>query len=361
MAKRKRLSAPDAEALRALESGFAAKPPAGAPVVPPIAQVAGEAASLSGLAAVTDRVALARDEADAARYRDAQARGLVATEVPIARIRTDYIRRDRVVEDGEAMAELVASIRAGGLRQPIDLVEIEEGYGLISGWRRLRAFQELAREDPALDTIPAFVRQGDDGAEAYLRMVEENEIRANLSHYERGRIAVLAAGSGVFDSVEAAVDTLFAAASKAKRSKVRSFALIHEALGDLLRFPTELTEKAGLRLAAALREGAQPALRAALAEARPENAAAEWKLLQAALAGQGAAAPDPSRGGRPARVRRLGPVRMPNGAELRGEVTPDRIRVELRGMTVGADELERILLRLRRDLGLPVEDWGPMD
>ncbi|WP_311199555.1 hypothetical protein [Phaeobacter inhibens] len=51
------------------------------------------------------------------------------------------------------------------------------------------------------------------------------------------------------------MDALFGAASKAKRSKVRSFAAVHEGLGDLLRYPNALSEKAGLKLAAALRSG----------------------------------------------------------------------------------------------------------
>lgn len=51
-------------------------------------------------------------------------------------------------------------------------------------------------------------------------MVEENEVRANLSHYERGRIAVLAAEQGHFTHVEEAVARLSGAASKAKRSKI---------------------------------------------------------------------------------------------------------------------------------------------
>ena len=61
---------------------------------------------------------------------------------------------------------------------------------------------------------------------------------------------MLVAGQGHFADVEEAVARLFGAASKAKRSKIRSFALVHEELGDMLAFPEELTEKGGLRLAA---------------------------------------------------------------------------------------------------------------
>lgn len=106
-------------------------------------------------------------------------------------------------------------------------------------------------------------------------MVEENEVRANLSHYECRGIAVPAAEQGHFAHVEEAVARLFGAASKAKRSKIRSFAMVHEELGDMLAFPEELTEKNGLRLAAALRQGVEGELRAALAAQSPSDGASE--------------------------------------------------------------------------------------
>ena len=56
MAKRRRLTAPDATALQEMEEGFAAKPQSNPfetnSLTPPIAQVAAEAAALSGMAAV---------------------------------------------------------------------------------------------------------------------------------------------------------------------------------------------------------------------------------------------------------------------------------------------------------------------
>ena len=61
------------------------------------------------------------------------------------------------------------------------------------------------------------MRVGREGGDIYLDMVEENEIRANLTHYERGRIASVAVGQGVFADIDAAVNHLFASASKAKR------------------------------------------------------------------------------------------------------------------------------------------------
>ena len=99
----------------------------------------------------------------------------------------------------------------------------------------------------------------------FAAMVEENEIRASLSHYERGRIAVIAAQQGAFVNAEEAVNAFFPMASKGKRSKIRSFALIFEELGDMLTLPDLIREKDGLKIAAALREGAEARLREARA------------------------------------------------------------------------------------------------
>lgn len=355
MAKRRRLIAPDASELQELEEGFAAKPSANPfetkSAVPPIAQVAAEAASLNSMTNVTDRVALAQDQGDAARWREAEGAGLVAQQIALTEIDPDFIRRDRIKEDPEAMEELISSIREHGLRSPIEVTRTEDGYGLISGYRRLQAYRALQNGGEGSDRIPAFVRSGNTGQSAYVSMVEENEVRANLSHYERGRIAVLAAGQGVFPSVEEAVNVLFAAASKAKRSKVRSFAVVHEALGDLLQFPTGLSEKAGLALAAALRDGGQARLRNALGQGTAVDAKSEWQLLDKALKQTGAAPKDRSRGGRPQEVTRL-PVRpLPKGGALSAEVAADSTRIELKGRVLNPETVERILQMIARQIG----------
>lgn len=347
MAKRRRLTAPDAAELEQLEAGFAAKPSISPfdtkTATPPIAQVAAEAASLNGLASVTDRAALARDQGDAERWRDAQDAGLVAEMLPLNQIDADFLRRDRMVEDEEAMAELLESLRVNGLRTPIEVTRTADGFGLISGYRRLDAFRRLAATDPAFAEIPAFVRQAGAGQGAYVSMVEENELRSNLSPYERGRIAVLAAGQGVFPSTEAAVDTLFATASKAKRSKVRSFASVHEALGDLLRHPIALSEKTGLKIAAALRDGAQAKLRAALAGGDATDPKSELALIEAALKEAPESSKDKSRGGRPQQVQRLPARSLPGGGELRAEVAAGELRIQLRGRGMTVEDAQMLL------------------
>lgn len=166
-------------------------------------------------------------------------------------------------------------------------------------------------------------------------MIEENEVHEELSRFERGRIAVIAAQQGAFANTEDAVDKLYATGSKAKRSKIRSFALIFEELGDMLQFPELLTERRGLRLAAALRRGAEADLRARLSQHQPVDAEEEWNLLEPAIADLEAVPTERSRGGRP---------KNPS-AKPRYGWTDDQTLVTSAGITIrrGQDERGHIL------------------
>jgi hypothetical protein len=118
-------------------------------------------------------------------------------------------------------------------------------------------------------------------------MVEENEIRVGLSYYERARVVVKTVEAGVYPEDYAALNALFATASKARRSKIGSFMTVVRDLGDVLRFPEALAEAPGLRVVKFLRTRKGPEiLRAALAEAAPETAEAERATLLEAMAGK---------------------------------------------------------------------------
>jgi ParB family transcriptional regulator, chromosome partitioning protein len=175
------------------------------------------------------------------------------------------------------MAELMESLRARGQQAPVEVVDRGEGavprYGLISGWRRLLALQALLREtgEDRFTRVLALVRRPEGGAEAYVAMVEENEIRAGLSFYERARIVMRAVEAGVYPTEKAALQGLFATASFAKRSKVKSFIGVVEALDGALAFPARIPERTGLALAKALAAdpGFGPRARAALSPPAP--------------------------------------------------------------------------------------------
>ena len=364
MARRKKLTAPSASELSELEAGFAAKPSSSASgVMPPIAQVAAEVAALAPVTDPESRAKAARDSADAERLRAAEAEHRLVLRLPTAQIIADELTRDRMDLEPEAMAELKASIRLNGLRLPIEVFELSEPdpdghrWGLLSGYRRISAFRALEAESGGdWAEIPALVRQPGSVSAAYMAMVEENEIRADLTPYERGRVAVIAAGQGAFPDVEAAVNGLFHAASKAKRSKIRSFALVHEELGDLLTFPESLSERAGLRLATALRAGFAADLRQALAGGQGTDPDREWALMEPFADAAEAQSRPTGRGGRPRKApapmaERAGERRLDSGITLRrmSDAKGHYIRVE--GKRVDSELMETVLDELARLLG----------
>lgn len=282
MAKRKRLSpaAPEilGSGLETKAMGVAAtyrRPPA------PIAEVSGDAAARAALEEVTHELRSARSE------------GRFVMRLPLAALEEAHLVRDRIAMDEGELATLMASLRDRGQQMPVEVVDLGGGrYGLISGWRRLTALRRLHAEtgEDRFAEIQALVRSPEGAPEAYRAMVEENEIRAGLSFYERARIAVQAAGQGVYPDKAAAVAGLFAAAPAPKRSKILSFTHLVEAFDEVLRFPVAIPEHLGLALAGRLQ--AEPGFRSRVAEAlrkaAPPDAKAERIVLERSMKGQGA-------------------------------------------------------------------------
>ena len=278
MAKRKRLTAPDPARVSPPQEAPAMHPndiPAG--IIPrqraPIADVAGQASAVAALEKVAAEMTAARSE------------GRMVVKLPLEAVSCNYLTRDRVALDESEMEVLTTSLRARGQQTPIEVVQTTPGqYGLISGFRRVQALRALSRSGGD-DTVLALVRQPADAAQAYTAMVEENEIRAGLSYYERAHIVRAAVQGDVFASEGAALKALFASASRAKRSKIKSFLPVIEQLGTALRHPNALTERTGLALAARLAADAQfaPRLRDRLRKAQPDQPEAEQALLLKAL------------------------------------------------------------------------------
>jgi len=246
MAKRKRLTPaqPDHFATRAPETksigpGFNA---------PPIAQVAGDTATHAALTEVTGIL------------EDARTQGRLIEALPLKVINARYMQRDRILSNDEDMNSLMISLRARGQQTPIEVIALPDidmmnapprpNYGLISGWRRLSALLRLYDEtgEDRFATIKALIVTPDTAQDAYVAMVEENEIRVNLSLYERARIALHAASEGVFPTPRHAVLALFEAAPRAKRSKISSFIGLVRELDVVLLFPKAIPEKFGLEL-----------------------------------------------------------------------------------------------------------------
>lgn len=278
MAKRKRLTAPDPARVAAPETkamdislGYV---PDHMKRRAPIADVAGNAATAAALETVAGEMQAARTE------------GRLVQKIPLEAINASHLIRDRISIDADEMATLEASLRTRGQQTPIEVVETTPGsYGLISGWRRVTALRNLARAEAGPDTALALVRRPDTASDAYVAMVEENEIRVGLSYFERASIVANAVREGVFRSEKDALQGLFASASRAKRSKIKSFLPVVEALGARLLYPAALTERLGLALSSRIQSDPDWAARLSdrLRKAEPAAPEDETALLQKAL------------------------------------------------------------------------------
>lgn len=247
MAKRRRLSPANPSFLDGKPplSRFAddmAQPEA-TPKRAPIADVASEASAQAALEELSDVLSQARSK------------GLMIEELPLGAIDKQHLVRDRIATDPDEMTALRDSLRARGQQTPIEVVKLAktggvQRYGLISGWRRMLALQTLAETDPdqGFDKVLARIIQPDTAQAAYVAMVEENEIRVNLSHYERARIAVKAMQEGVYETQKQALQGLFGNVARSKRSKIGSFMRLVSGLDDILYHPALISEKLGLAL-----------------------------------------------------------------------------------------------------------------
>jgi ParB-like chromosome segregation protein Spo0J len=221
--------------------------------------------------------------------QDAREQGRMVLALPLGSIDAGHLVRDRIAVDEDEMQALRDSLMRRGQQTPIEVIALPgERYGLISGWRRMMALRALDEGDDSgkFDTVLALLRRPDDSAQAYQAMVEENEIRVGLSFYERARIVAKAVEQGVYTDDQSALRDLFAAAPRARRSKIKSFLTIVAALDGSLRFPEALSERAGLALTKALMQDAAlgPRIQAALARNIPATAEAEQAMISGCMA-----------------------------------------------------------------------------
>lgn len=87
-------------------------------------------------------------------------------EIPVEAVQPNPYQPRREI-DSEPLSDLVESIRSEGLLQPIVVRPVGDGFQLIAGERRWRAFQQLK-----LKTIPARVMTSSDASAAALALIE---------------------------------------------------------------------------------------------------------------------------------------------------------------------------------------------
>ena len=175
--------------------------------------------------------------------------------------------------------------------------EVEDGYELIQGFRRLTAYRELLAEtgDETYARIPATLQaRGAQLDHLYRRMVDENLVRRDISFAEMAQLAMSYAertGQTIGFSGDS-VDVLYGSAGRQKRSYIRHFTHLLRALGESLKYPEAIPRATGLGLVKLMDAHPRVAdqLRALL-DAHPDrDAQAELSLLRQAVA-NGAAKP----------------------------------------------------------------------
>lgn len=178
--------------------------------------------------------------------------GLVVDLIPVDAIDTNKLVRDRAQAPDAELADLKSSIQELGLSNPIRVERKGPGrYELIQGMRRLTAYRELLHEteDPKYACIPAGLMADGESLEGlYRRMVDENLVRKDISFAEMANLARTYAADPETDcsDTDKAVAILFKSASYTKRSYIRAFAAMLDAVGEHLFFPTEIPRNLGV-------------------------------------------------------------------------------------------------------------------
>lgn len=94
-------------------------------------------------------------------------------------------RNPRTFFDPQEMSELVDSVRASGIAQPILVRPLEDGtYRIIAGERRVRAATEVFGDG---GEIPALVRECSDDEEDVLSLIENVDRAAIAARRKRSR------------------------------------------------------------------------------------------------------------------------------------------------------------------------------
>lgn len=213
--------------------------------------------------------------------------GLVTDLLPLGSIRTTKLTRDRKGGRDDELDELKASIRDIGLSNPIRVEAVGEGaYELIQGYRRLMAFRELYEEtqEDQFAQIPAGLSaQGQQLELLYRRMVDENLVRRNISFAEMAALvrAYVSDPETQCGDVDQALAELFGSISRQKKSYIRHFVTLLDAIGSRLKFPEAIPRALGLQLEKRIssEEGAAAKIRSALAAAMATTEATELSVL----------------------------------------------------------------------------------
>lgn len=256
----------------------------------PMASAIAETADATAERALAEAAIRAENDALAHEHVRLKKLGLITDLIQTSDVLTSKLTRDRSASADPELAELKESIKSVGLSNPIRVEQTADGFELIQGFRRLAAFRQLAEEtgDPRYTRIPAaMVPRGEPLVALYRKMVDENLIRKDLSFGEMAQLALSYARDEGVTSGEA-VSTLYASALKQKRTYIRQFARVLDALSGAVRHPEALPRALGLEIDKVLEAEPDKAtsIVAALESLPERDATAELRILRDSLVPQ---------------------------------------------------------------------------
>ncbi|QYK42102.1 MAG: ParB N-terminal domain-containing protein [Paracoccaceae bacterium] len=274
-------------------------------------------------------------------------------EIPVDQIAADILPRDRSIPDAEAQADLVRSIETIGLRHPVEVFGIEPDehhtlpWGLVSGYRRLMAFRALGRE-----TIPAVTCNPEDLPAAMAAMLAENEVRAPVTPWEKGRFLEHLVHFGHYPDASAAIAVLYPSATRQQRARLRGFHAVVDALYYDFRTPERLSVSQMDRLATALRIDGREAIATTLAAVNGPSAslAMQWEALRPVLNAILTEGSEPSSSSLPGQRRPRHSLTLRQGMTLTRERTANGWIIRMTGPMAKSPGLVDDVFRL-------VEKW----
>jgi ParB family chromosome partitioning protein len=152
-------------------------------------------------------------------------------------------------------------------------------------------------------TIPALCCNPGDIPTALAAMITENEVRAQISPWEKGRLILRLIEEGTFPDAARAIDALYPTASRQQRTRLRGFFLVVDMLRDApLHSPETLSIARMDRLATALRLGGCAAIIATLHSRATRTQPQQWEGLRPVINAI-LTEPTPDTGTKPGRPR----------------------------------------------------------
>lgn len=247
--------------------------------------------------------------------------------IPLNQIAAEAFLRDRTAPDSAEQDELLHAILRDGLRQPIEVTELDSPlngrpYALVSGMRRLTALTAIARMRGEADkaTAPCILRSPQSLADLLRDIASENEQRSQITLFEKGRFLGEAVARGHFDTLDQAIKAVYPSINRAKAYRLRAAAEVAQALDGCLSTPEALSQAQIESLVLALRRGMADLIDEVLTQHRAQPLSLQMQALKPTLTEAARLTDDQvettHRTGRPRRLTRL-----PQGLTIRREQT----------------------------------------